>query len=68
MVSETSPKAWEEERDEKLQNLTWTSNGRQVGLSKVDSANCVWVIKEKTMIWVSRGSHWEWLLHMLMTL
>ena len=43
----TSPKAWEEERDEKLQNLTWTLNGRQVGLSKVDSANCVWVIKEK---------------------
>ena len=40
----TSPKAWEEERDEKLQNLTWILNGRQVGLSKVDSANCVWVI------------------------
>ena len=44
----TSPKAWEEERDEKLQNLTWTLNGRQVGLSKVDSANCVWVKEEKT--------------------
>ena len=44
----TSPKAWEEERDEKLQNLTWSLNGKQVGLSKVDSANCVWVIKEKT--------------------
>ena len=44
----TSPKAWEEERDEKLQNLTWTVNGRRVGLMKVDSANCVWVIKEKT--------------------
>ena len=44
----TSPKAWEEERDEKLQNLTWTLNGQQVGLNKVDSANCVWVIKEKT--------------------
>ena len=44
----TSPKAWEEERDEKLQNLTWNLNGKQVGLSKVDSANCVWVIKEKT--------------------
>ena len=44
----TSPKAWEEERDEKLQNLTWMLNEQQVGLSKVDSANCVWVIKEKT--------------------
>ena len=44
----TSPKAWEEERDGKLQNLTWNLNGKQVGLSKVDSANCVWVIKEKT--------------------
>ena len=44
----TSPKAWEEERDEKLQNLTWSLNDKQVGLSKVDSANCVWVIKEKT--------------------
>ena len=50
----TSPKAWEEERDEKLQNLTWTLNGRQVGLSKVDSANCVWVIKEKTHIGFQR--------------
>ena len=31
-----------------LQNLTWNLNDKQVGLSKVDSANCVWVIKEKT--------------------
>ena len=44
----TSPKAWEEERDEKLQNLTWNLNGQQVGLCKVDSANCVWTIREKT--------------------
>ena len=44
----TSPKAWEEERDEKLQNLTWNLNGQQVGLCKVDSTNCVWTIREKT--------------------
>ena len=44
----TSPKAWEEERDEKLQNLTWSLNGQQVGLCKVDSTNCVWTIREKT--------------------
>ena len=44
----TSPKAWEEERDEKLRNLTWSLNGQQVGLCKVDSANCVWTIREKT--------------------
>ena len=44
----TSPKAWEEERDQKLQNLTWNLNGQQVGLCKVDSANCVWTIREKT--------------------
>ena len=44
----TSPKAWEEERDEKLQNLTWTLDGQQVGLCKVDSTNCVWTIREKT--------------------
>ena len=41
----TSPKAWEEERDEKLQNLTWSLNGQLVGLCKVDSANCVWTIR-----------------------
>ena len=41
-------KAWEEERDEKLQNLTWNLNGQQVGLCKVDSTNCVWTIREKT--------------------
>ena len=44
----TSPKAWEEERDEKLQNLTWNLNEQQVGLCKVDSTNCVWTIREKT--------------------
>ena len=44
----TSPKAWEEERDEKLQNLTWSLKGQQVGLCKVDSTNCVWTIREKT--------------------
>ena len=44
----TSPKAWEEERDEKLQNLTWSPNGQQVGLCKVDSTTCVWTIREKT--------------------
>ena len=44
----TSPKAWEEERDEKLQNLTWNLKGQQVGLCKVDSTNCVWTIREKT--------------------
>ena len=44
----TSPKAWEEERDEKLQNLTWKVNDQQVGLCKVDSTNCVWTIREKT--------------------
>ena len=44
----TSPKAWEEERDEKLQNLTWMVNDQQVGLCKVDSTNCVWTIREKT--------------------
>ena len=42
------PKAWEEERDDKLQNPTWNLNGQQVGLCKVDSANCVWTIREKT--------------------
>ena len=52
---QTSPKAWEEERDEKLQNLTWSVSDRQVGLCKVDSANCVWVIKEKGATG-SRGS------------
>ena len=44
----TSPKAWEEERDEKLQNLTWNLKGQQVGLCKVDSTNCVWTIRERT--------------------
>ena len=44
----TSPKAWEEERDEKLQNLTWSLKGQQVGLCKVDSTNCVWTIRERT--------------------
>ena len=44
----TSPKAWEEERDEKLQNLIWNLNEQQVGLCKVDSTNCVWTIREKT--------------------
>ena len=41
-------KAWEDERDEKLQNLTWTVSDQQVGLCKVDTANCVWTIKERT--------------------
>ena len=35
----TSPKAWEEERDEKLQNLTWNVNGQQLGLCKIDTTN-----------------------------
>ena len=43
----TSPKAWEGERDEELQNLTSNLNGQQVGLCKVDSANCVWNIRVK---------------------
>ena len=63
----TSPKAWEEERDEKLQNLTWSMSGQQVGLCKVDSANCVRVIKEKTAAGF-QGGHWVWSLHMWMTL
>ena len=41
-------RTWEEERDEKLQNLTLNINGQQVGLCKVDSSNCVWTIREKT--------------------
>ena len=40
----TSPKAWEEERDQKLGQLQWAPQGR-VGLVKVESANCAWMIQ-----------------------
>ena len=41
----TSPKAWEEERDQKLGQLKWDGPHGKVGLVKVESANCVWVIQ-----------------------
>ena len=41
----TSPKAWEEERDQKLGQLQWNTPQRKVGLVKVESANCVWMIQ-----------------------
>ena len=44
----TSPKAWEEERDKKLKDLSWETNGEQVGLTVVDTTHCVWVIKKWT--------------------
>ena len=40
----TSPKAWEEERDQKLGQLQWNTPQGRVGLVKVESANCVWMI------------------------
>ena len=41
----TSPKAWEEERDQKLGQLRWNGPHGKVGLVKVESANCVWMIQ-----------------------
>ena len=41
----TSPKAWEEERDQKLGQLKWNGPHGKVGLVKVESANCVWMIQ-----------------------
>ena len=41
----TSPKAWEEERDQKLGQLKWDTPHGKVGLVKVESANCVWMIQ-----------------------
>ena len=41
----TSPKAWEEERDQKLGQLKWDGPYGRVGLVKVESANCVWMIQ-----------------------
>ena len=41
----TSPKAWEEERDQKLGQLQWDTPQGRVGLVKVESANCVWMIQ-----------------------
>ena len=41
----TSPKAWEEERDQKLGQLQWETPQGKVGLVKVESANCVWMIQ-----------------------
>ena len=41
----TSPKAWEEERDQKLGQLKWDGPHGKVGLVKVESANCVWMIQ-----------------------
>ena len=41
----TSPKAWEEERDQKLGQLQWETPQGRVGLVKVESANCVWMIR-----------------------
>ena len=41
----TSPKAWEEERDQKLGQLHWDTPQGRVGLVKVESANCVWMIQ-----------------------
>ena len=41
----TSPKAWEEERDQKLGQLKWDGPNGNVGLVKVESANCVWMIQ-----------------------
>ena len=40
-----SPKAWEEERDQKLGQLKWDTPQGMVGLVKVESANCVWMIQ-----------------------
>ena len=40
----TSPNAGEEERDQKLGQLQWDTQGR-VGLAKVESATCVWMIQ-----------------------
>ena len=41
----TSPKAWEEERDQKLGQLQWDTPQGKVGLVKVESVNCVWMIQ-----------------------
>ena len=41
----TSLKAWEEERDQKLGQLQWDTPQGRVGLVKVESANCVWMIQ-----------------------
>ena len=41
------PKAWEEERDQKLGDLQWNAEDGVVGLVKVDSTNCVWMIETK---------------------
>ena len=41
----TSPKAWEEERDQKLGQLKWDGPHGKIGLVKVESANCVWMIQ-----------------------
>ena len=62
----TSPKAWKEERDEKLQNLIWNVNGQQAGLCKVDTTNYVGGLLSRKLLQVSRGSHWEWSSHILM--
>ena len=40
-----SSKAWEEERDQKLGQLQWNTPQGKVGLVKVESANCVWMIQ-----------------------
>ena len=44
-------------------DLNTLTGGQQVGLCKVNSANCVWTIREEKPHMVSRGSHWEWSLH-----
>ena len=44
----TSPKAWEEERDQKLGQLKWDGPHGKVGLVKVESANCVWMFIPST--------------------
>ena len=41
----TSPKAWEEERDQKLGQLQWDTPQGRVGLVKIESASCVWMIQ-----------------------
>ena len=41
----TSPKAWGEERDQKLGQVKWDTPQGKVGLVKVESANCVWRIQ-----------------------
>ena len=43
----TSPRAWEEERDKKLAELTWQGPNGPVGLKQVCATNCVWTIQER---------------------